>query len=58
MADIAVTLPMNGMANSINVAAAAAIVLYGLSSSLGTQSNLPIVASQRRQNLTCLCVRF
>jgi tRNA G18 (ribose-2'-O)-methylase SpoU len=30
MADIAVTLPMLGMANSLNVASAAAIVLYCL----------------------------
>jgi tRNA G18 (ribose-2'-O)-methylase SpoU len=34
MADAAVTIPMLGMANSINVATAAAIVLYRLSVSL------------------------
>ena len=49
MANIAVTIPMDGMANSINVATAAAIVLYHLSSSLRHQPNVPTARSQRHQ---------
>ncbi len=47
MADAAVTIPMLGMANSINVATAAAIVLHRLSVSL--QHGRPLPASDTRQ---------
>lgn len=48
MADAAVTIPMLGMANSINVATAAAIVLHRLSVSL--QHGRPLPANDMRQS--------
>jgi tRNA G18 (ribose-2'-O)-methylase SpoU len=42
LADAAVAIPMFGMANSINVATAAAIVLHQLALGLGKSSTPPL----------------